>query len=600
MILQTLTEYYERKSNEADSSIPEFGWEFKEISFVLVLNENGILLNIEDFREIEGKESRGKMFKVPIAEIRTGKNYKANTLWDNPSYIFGLGKSGKEKRINFLEKNKRLFNEIRSVAPIIKFLEDLDLEKIVHFDNWNEIEKSEKIPYISFKISNREGLVFEYPEVKEAINSEYVDRFSTSPEGICLVTGKRTRIKELHKEIKGVVGASTSGAKLVSYNWDSARSFQSDESEALIKTLNCSVGIKAEFAYTTALNTLLSKDSKQKFSFSDSMTIIFWSQKPTEVEKYFSGIFDYQEDDNPDRETEKVRRTFTSVYTSKKADYESSLKFYLLGLGSSNSRIIIRLWQVSTVEEINKIVLQYFEDFSIATDKSKQKFYSINEVVRNISWINKQKNKEEIDANLLTALLMSVFNRTKYPETLIQATMRRILNDGNGTRVNSVRAATLRAYLNSYYRLYQGQKVMEIGLKLDENRQSIGYELGRLFAALEYVQKKASPELNSTITEKFYSSACSTPVYVFPTLLRLKSYHMAKIEEQNTKIYLDNVIGAIMDKVHAFPNRLDINEQGMFSIGYYHQRTFFYMPNESKKAGRNLNKSVEETVNKNE
>lgn len=598
MILQALTEYYERKSKETDSSIPEFGWEFKEISFVLVLDENGVLLNIEDFREIEGKQHRGKMFKVPIAEIRTGKNYKANTLWDNPGYIFGLGKSGKEKRSSFLEKNKRLFNETPSVAPIIKFLESLDLKKMENFDNWGDIEKSDSKYYISFKILNREGLIFEYPEVKEAVNSEYIGRFSTSPEGICLVTGKKTRIKELHKEVKGVIGASPSGAKLVSYNWDSALSFQSDGIEDMIKTLNCSVGIKAEFAYTTALNILLSQNSKQKFSFSDSMTIVFWSEKSTDLENSFSEIFDYQEDDNPDREIEKVRKTFTSVYTDKKAEYESSLKFYLLGLDSSKSRIIIRLWQVSTIEEIGKIVIQYFEDFSIATEKSKQKFYSIKEVVRNVSWVNKAE--EEIDTNLLSALLMSVLNGTKYPEILLQATMRRILNDSSGIRVNSVRAATLRAYLNSYYRSYERNKFTAIGMKLDENQQSMAYQLGRLFAALEYVQRRASPEINSTITEKFYASACSTPVYVFPTLLRLKSYNMAKIEEINTKIYLENVIGEIMDNIQSFPKRLDINEQGIFSIGYYHQRTFFYTPNESKQSSRDLNKSQEQTVNKNE
>ncbi|NLU50480.1 MAG: type I-C CRISPR-associated protein Cas8c/Csd1, partial [Syntrophomonadaceae bacterium] len=129
-----------------------------------------------------------------------------------------------------------------------------------------------------------------------------------------------------------------------------------------------------------------------------------------------------------------------------------------------------------------------------------------------------------------------------------------------------------------YFNNYEG-----VSFELDINQSSIGYQLGRLFATLERIQEEANPGINSTITERFYGAACSTPVTVFANLLRLKNHHIAKLPSKGRVIFFNQLIGEIMEKVDDFPSYLDLHEQGRFAIGYYHQRQAFYSPNTTVK-----------------
>ena len=105
------------------------------------------------------------------------------------------------------------------------------------------------------------------------------------------------------------------------------------------------------------------------------------------------------------------------------------------------------------------------------------------------------------------------------------------------------------------------------------------YVLGRLFAVLEKAQEDASPEtkLNSTIKDKYFTSACATPAGVFPVLLRLSNHHISKAEYGYVS---ENRIKEIMDILQVednpFPKNLSLEDQGVFILGYYHQKNTFY------------------------
>lgn len=92
--------------------------------------------------------------------------------------------------------------------------------------------------------------------------------------GTCLVTGKEAEISRIHKTIKGVPGAQSSGAALVSFNAPAFESYGKEQS------YNAPVGKYAEFAYTTALNYLLNQ-RKYTFQLGDSM-IVFWAESAEE------------------------------------------------------------------------------------------------------------------------------------------------------------------------------------------------------------------------------------------------------------------------------------------------------------------------------
>jgi CRISPR-associated protein Csd1 len=98
------------------------------------------------------------------------------------------------------------------------------------------------------------------------------------------------------------------------------------------------------------------------------------------------------------------------------------------------------------------------------------------------------------------------------------------------------------------------------------------YEMG-LFPK---IQEEANPGINASITDRFYGAACSTPVSVFPTLLRLDRHHLAKLESTGRKVYFERLIGEIVSHFKEFPAHLDLHEQGRFAVGFYHQRQDFF------------------------
>ena len=567
MILQALVEYYNRKRNEAESSAPPYGWERKEISFVIVLDGGGRFLRIDDMRELKGKEKRGKQLLVPQAVVRTG-NIKANLLWDSVEYIFGIGKNGNEKKAAFLKRMKDDLGGIPAVEKVINYVEKATVNDFLSLPDGEEILKEKRSNNVSFRTDGDLMLICNRDEVGEAIDS-----FSTVGEesrGICMVTGENSVIPDLHHPIKGVKGkgAQSSGGRIVSFNMDAFESYGRKGG------LNAPVGIRAEFAYTTALNMLL-KDTLHHMTLGD-VTLIFWSAKKTSFETDFSSFFEEPPKDNLAMGVQKITALLRSPETGTYADYNGDTQFYLLGLSPNSARIAVRLWRTGTVSEFANNIRQYFEDFDITRPEREPEYYSIWRILVNSSVQNKSEN---IMPGLAGNLMESAITGNLYPVSLLQAVLRRIKSDvehGVEHGVTPVRAAAVKAYLNRYYRLYPDGRFKEVTKMMDVSQTSEGYQLGRLFAVLEKIQEEASPGLNSTIRERYYSAASTTPLAVFPTLLRLKNHHLAKLENEGRKIRFEQMLGEIVDKLNDFPPHLTIYEQGMFAVGYYHQRQHLF------------------------
>jgi CRISPR-associated protein Csd1 len=566
MILQALKEYYDRKASDPESDIAPEGWEKKEIPFIIVLDSNGFLIRIEDTREGEGKKKRAKAFLVPQAVKKTS-GIAANLLWDVAGYVFGVDTKGNPERA--LKQKEafinRLINElggIHIVQTVIGFLQNVSEDRLSKEDCWKEI--CETNPNLSFRVNTDTSLICRHPEVIAKIAELAKDR-SGEKQGICLVTGELTTIKTLHTSIKGVYGAQSAGANIVSFNLDAFRSFGKEQG------FNSPVGIEAEFSYTTALNTLLGKDSGQRISIGNASTI-FWSEKQSAFESDFSFFFKEPEKDDPDAGTEKIKALFESVNRGSYLEDDGDTRFYLLGLAPNAARIAIRFWQVGTISEFAARIKQYFDDFAIIKPPREPEFYSIWRILVNIATQDKSEN---IPPNLAGDFMRAILNGTPYPATLLQAVLRRIHSDTEN-RVKPVRAALIKAYLNRYYRFYPNPEHKEVAMELDISQPSIGYQLGRLFASLEKIQEEANPGINATIRERFYGAACATPVTVFTNLLRLKNHHLAKFEGKGRVVYFERLLGEIMGNLNDFPAHLDLHEQGRFAIGYYHQRQAFF------------------------
>lgn len=572
MILQALKEYYDRKASDPESNIPLPGWEWKEIPFIFVLDEIGNLIQIEDTRE--GQQNRGKKILVPQGEKKTS-GIKANLLWDSATYVFGiqnldeLSDKKKEKvqqrlpeqRTAFLSRIKNELPETVNREAILSFLENCTKENLEKHPAWSDILKTNS--NISFRFNNEMNLYCRSPEVIRAVNALLN---SKEADGRCLITGEKDKICELHNSIKGVQGAQSSGSNIVSFNQASFCSYNKIQGE------NAPIGYTAMFAYTTALNSLLSKDSRQRLVLGSNATFVFWSSQKTDFENDFSLFFSEAPKDNPDTGTESIRALLVSPLNGGYRNDSGNETFYVLGISPNAGRLMIQLWLPGTVSYFKDKIAQHFEDFSIQKSEREPRYYSLWRVLANISTQDKTEN---IAPPLVHQMMYAILTGSPYPESLLQSAIRRIRSDVGG-RVTAVRAAAIKAYLNRSFRYYPNNKEKELTMGLDIEQPSIGYQLGRLFATLEKIQEEANPGLNATIRERYYGSACSNPVAVFPTLMRLKNHHLAKIGNQGRLVFFERITGEIVGKITDFPAHLNLHEQGRFAVGYYHQRQDFF------------------------
>jgi len=377
------------------------------------------------------------------------------------------------------------------------------------------------------------------------------------------VTGEKDTVERLHPALKGVRGANTSGANIVGFNLNAFRSFGRHQGE------NAPVGKQAAFAYTTALNFLLGKDSAQKLQVGDATTV-FWTARASPLETQVADFFGEPKKDDPDRHTEAVRALYESVETGAFVTDSDQTPFYALGLAPNAARISVRFWHRGTVAEMAGRFRQHFEDIAIVHGPKEKQYLSLWRLLVSTAALGKSEN---IPPNLAGETMRAILEGLPYPQTLLQAAVRRNRAEQN---VPYARAALIRACINRSTRSIDPQKEEELTVSLDLTNTNIGYRLGRLFAVLERIQERASPGINATIRDRFYGAASGTPVTVFGNLMRLKNHHLAKLENAGERINFERTLGEIMGEIADFPSHLSLGDQGRFAIGYYHQKQAFF------------------------
>ncbi|ADW17643.1 CRISPR-associated protein, Csd1 family [Desulfobulbus propionicus DSM 2032] len=579
MILQALASYYRRLSEEAGAEVAPEGFEKKEIPFVIVLDRSGHFIGLDDTREGEGKKKLARVFTVPKG-IKKTSGIAANVLWDTPAYIVGRPKPDpKKETVKLLERAQEQFQcfqdtiratfsdneQDEAIAAVLNFLGKRDFEQLFSHTAWKEIE--EKGMNISFRLDTDTCLICQRPGIVAQLigNTQRVEGGDTHR--VCLVSGEPDEPTRLHTAIKGVWGAQTSGANIVSFNLDAFRSYGKEQG------LNAPVGGRAEFAYTTALNSMLVKGSKQRMQVGDASTV-FWAEKKNDLEDVFADIFGEPSKENPEQATKAIRILYEAPKAGAPPLTEDYTPFFVLGLAPNAARIAVRFWHAGTVGETARHILQHFEDCKMVHGPKQPGFLSLFRLLVSTALQGKSEN---IPPNLAGEFMKAILAGTPYPKTLLAAVLRRCRAE---REITYPRAALLKAVLARAARFYR-QSEQEVGMALDTGNSNIGYRLGRLFATLEKIQEEASPGINATIRDRFYGAASSTPVAAFPHLMKLKNHHLAKLDNRGRAVNLEKVIGEIMDGIVDFPTHLSLQDQGRFAVGYYHQRQAFFIKNET-------------------
>lgn len=592
MILQALAGYYQRMAEEGDDNIAQDGFEKKEIPFLIILDRQGAFVDLQDTREGDGKKKHSRTFMVPKGVKKTS-GIAANFLWDTPNYVIGVPKLDAKKDAEVqqkraLEQQERFIEVIRERFPepvedegvraVLAFLEQEDYASLFAHPSWKEIAESG--PNITFKLESDSGLVCQRGAVINAVSGIANTGGSEAGERqTCLVTGEDDVPVRLHSSIKGVWGAQSSGANIVSFNLGAFCSYGKGQG------LNAPVGKKAEFAYTTALNNLLLKGSRQRLQVGDCSTV-FWAEKKSQMEDVFADLFGEPAKENPDQLNAAVQSLFEAPKTGAPPLEDDYTRFYVLGLAPNAARIAVRFWQASTVGETAHNIKRHFEDCDIIHGPNQPLHLSLFRLLVSTAVQGKSEN---IPPNLAGDFMKAILAGTPYPKSALVAVINRTKaeqskKDQNGKSVQNVtypRAALIKALLTRETRYYKKSE-KEVGMSLDSGNTNVGYRIGRLFAVLEKIQEEASPGISATIRDRFYGAASSTPVTAFPHLMKLKNHHLAKLENRGRAVNLEKLIGEIMDGVTDFPSHLSLQDQGRFAVGYYHQRQDFFTKKENQ------------------
>ena len=581
MILQALVDYYDRRCASSDPArrLPAFGLEDKPIPFVIELDADGHVLQLRDTRQPDGKRMRAQHFLVQQGEKKTS-GIKANLLWDSAEYVIGLARDRKgggdttpaqafRQRIESLPQDA--IDDI-GVRAVLAALDAGDWTALHAHPAWQEIELTN--PVMTFALAADAGeLVCQRPAVVRAAQAS--GGADAGPQAWCLVEGIHGPTARLHPSVKGVRDAQTSGANVVSFNARAFESYGKTERQGE----NAPVGERAAFAYTTALNALLGRDSPNKIQIGDATTVI-WADRDTTLDAELAALFG----DEPDAHVDGIRQRLAGAATGSLGSDDSGLRFFVLGLAPNASRIAVRYWPHERFDRLGPRILQHFDDLRIVRTSDRDPATpSMYRLLTAIAVLGKADN---IPPRLAGEWMRAILEGTAYPPALLNAAVNRCraeqASNAFGGNVPYLRAAILKACINRDHRRRHGLAPDHsfIREELDVNQTDPAYRLGRLFAVLERIQSAAQPGINATIRDRYYGAASSTPGAVFPTVMRLKNAHLKKLSP-GMEAFFEKLVGEICGSVVQpalvdFPRQLDLRAQGLFALGYYHQRQSLY------------------------
>lgn len=581
MILQALNSYYQRLEADPNADVATFGYSRQKISFCVVLNDDGTLHEIIPETDDSSGNPRPKSLIVAGGAKPPGSGINPCFLWDNTGYLLGY-KPDDDKP----ERTLQTFEAFRQKHLDLKgVIDDPEFHAVCEFlSQWNPSDAAQhqtladtSTGFGVFRLRGQTHYVHERKAVVDWWNRQLIAPDTAAKStvvGQCLLTGHTGPLARLHEpKIKGVAGAQSAGASLVSFNDSAYESFGRSQS------YNAPVSEAAAFQYGTALNQLLRTENGRRIQIGDATTV-FWTESPSPLEDVFGCIVDLgrvpaEDEAQKNRIRNLLHRIATGEDVASMEIGDPDTPFYVLGLSPNAARLSVRFWYVCTLQELVSALKQHFADLEIIRSKRDPEFPAVWQLLRETA-----RESKDIPPLLSGAVMRSILTGTAYPQMLFAAVIRRIRAD---REIRAIRAAILKAFLNRNSRLGISPLAKDISMALDPDRPEPAYQLGRLFAELEKTQEDALPGINDTIKDRYFGAASATPGSVFPRIIRMSQHHLGKLEH-GAKIHRERQIQEICGRFDNFPSHLNLNEQGLFALGYYHQRQAIFTKKEKPAA----------------
>jgi len=607
VILQAL---YALAQSEGLMEDPDF--ERKPVAWIVRVGKDGELLGIQGTHEISPEEqakknpkARPKRFKIPRqSPKRSGSKAPAEFLVDNALYVFGQDLredpfSEADIRLRaswFREKVRKCAEETgdEGVSAVLALLESIAAgkERVILPKNCasNELFAFIYAEDVDRLVTDRQKVIEYWKRLRQQKPAE-------SPSARCLVSGHLCVPTDTHPAIKGVPNANPAGSALVSFNTSAFESYGWSRNE------NAPVSREAAEACSTALNRLLDPAPQGSdgralprlhLRLSSDTVVCYWAPhaKSGDLLACLGALFEA----NP----AEVGEVYRSLWRGKPPAIKDPSAFYALTLSGAQGRAIVRDWFESTVAEVADHLAQHFADLAIVRNTPKPKDHDLpphiplRALLRSLA---PQGKDDAIPAPLAAELVDAALRGTPYPLSLLQRALERAraeigevdkaktpLDRHRSLEARDARAALIKAVLNRRRQTTINYK--EVTRDMDPTNNNPGYLLGRLMAVIERMQQAASPEVNTTVVDRFFCGASATPAVVFPRLLRNMRHHASKAKDDKrgagTAKWLEGQADAIVSGLNGFPAFLPLEEQGLFVLGYHHQRHWLWMSKEAR------------------
>lgn len=583
--LAALAALHDRLAADPAWALAPEGYSPQKIAFAVVLSPAGKLVQIRDLRRLEKKRLLPEILIVPGGAKSTGSGLNPGFLWDNPAYLLGYSADRDAKKVARAQKSFAAFRDRHLAARATVSAPEFDAV-CAFLENWN-VPDAAPADFLDdlaggfgvFQIQAQPGYVHESPAVRR-----YWESLGSSEDVVtaqCLITGEIAPIARTHDpKIKGVFGAQSAGAAIVSFNATAYESYGQEQS------FNAPVSVSAVRRYCTALNALLAgspQRAAQRLTLGDT-TVVFWTAQPTATETFFADAFGGVPPGGEDaQDAARLARVHQFLATLRAGggravpgDDAPDTPFYLLGLSPNAARLSIRFWQVSTLGDLAAKLVAHYEalrlirEYDDTARRPDPEFPTIRDLLDQTAAVRKDGvDRDTIPPLLGGALLRAVLTGAPYPHAFASALIRRIRADG---RLTYLRCAALKAFLTR-----SNPSSPRPPMSLDSENTQPAYLLGRLFAALEKTQQDALDDINAGIRERYYGAASATPSAVFARLLRTYQHHLAKLEPPH-RIAREKLVGQIQGGLPAepYPSFLSLEQQTLFALGYYHQRQSFF------------------------
>lgn len=583
-ILQELNAYYDRIEGIATE-----GWSQEKFGWCVVLKPDGSVVDVENIHDLSSKKPKVRAFTVPAAVKRTVA-IAPNFLWDKTAYVLGCtsgsGKRTAEEHAAFVALTLEALAETddEGLIALRLFLEHWQPEKFAEPLFMEEMLDAN----IMFRLDGERRYLHERPAAKALVKER--SQNDGDEEGVfCLVTGETVAPARLHPTIKGVDGAQSSGAALVSFNLDAFTSLGKDQGE------NAPTSRAAAFRYGAALNHLLIRGGGNRLRrrIGDA-TVVFWADasganapkaSQSEAEQAADALFAHMIEPDAvedEADTARLRDDLEQIAQGQavgrvRPEIAEGTRFSVLGLSPNAARLSVRFWLSGDFGDFAKALARHYADIKVEPPPLGWSGPpSVNRLL--VRATAAQGDFDNIPSQLAGEVIRAVLAGGRYPQSLLSAAIMRLR--AGDSAATGWHAAIIRAVLNRSRRIKPlVSEEGEIPMGLDRDYDSIGYQLGRLFAVYETAQKAALGNVNATIRDRYFGAASATPAGVFPLIVRGGQNHLAKVrkEKPGWAVLLERELEEINGRFEpkpggVWPRSLGLSAQGEFAIGYYHQR----------------------------